>query len=403
MQIKEKKQKAIGYLSGAPSVSTRPEASASGPRSHILGLIKGFTNLGWNVVPYIVGDHVPDKWIQASTKTIVKKHWTSRLITDLLRIFLGKLSSIIAKHQIKDVDFVYERFGSFQSLGRIFQRKNIKWVLETNGPFFIEAKRERKILFLSRLARKMEMTAYRQCDLLVCVTNQLKEIMVEELKLNHEKILVVPNGVDINFFSPVGIEEKRFFNFPVIGYIGAIIERQRLDLLLKAIAELRNLGKNIGFVALGDGSHKNYLINQSKELNISNQVKFIGKVNRYEVPGFIAGFDLGYSGQDAIGEGLLGRMYHSPLKLYEYLSMGKPAIASAYEDAKRVIKQNETGFLFTPGDIESLTSALRLALDQRENWPHMSKMAREEIIRNHSWENRAEIIITYLQNHNMIS
>jgi len=32
----------LGYLSGAPQVSTRPEASASGPRAHVLGVINGF-------------------------------------------------------------------------------------------------------------------------------------------------------------------------------------------------------------------------------------------------------------------------------------------------------------------------------------------------------------------------
>ena len=32
----------LGYLSGAPRVSTPPEALASGPRAHVLGVISGF-------------------------------------------------------------------------------------------------------------------------------------------------------------------------------------------------------------------------------------------------------------------------------------------------------------------------------------------------------------------------
>ena len=32
----------LGYLSGAPRVSTSPEALASGPRAHVLGVISGF-------------------------------------------------------------------------------------------------------------------------------------------------------------------------------------------------------------------------------------------------------------------------------------------------------------------------------------------------------------------------
>ncbi len=51
-------------------------------------------------------------------------------------------------------------------------------------------------------------------------------------------------------------------------------------------------------------------------------------------------------------------MYHSPLKLYEYMAMAKPVVASAFEDAQRVIRDRETGFLFQPGDKEDLKRTL---------------------------------------------
>ena len=49
----------LGYLSAAPTVSTRPGAASAGPRAHILGTINGFRAAGWEVRPYIAGDRLP--------------------------------------------------------------------------------------------------------------------------------------------------------------------------------------------------------------------------------------------------------------------------------------------------------------------------------------------------------
>nr|MDP9479668.1 hypothetical protein [Actinomycetota bacterium] len=53
------RKKRLGYLSAAPRVSTRPDAEAGGPRSHVLGVIRAFESLGWSVNRFIVGDRMP--------------------------------------------------------------------------------------------------------------------------------------------------------------------------------------------------------------------------------------------------------------------------------------------------------------------------------------------------------
>ena len=49
-------KKRLGFIAGAPRISTNPNAEMSGPRSRILGLIQGFESQGWLVEPFIVGD-----------------------------------------------------------------------------------------------------------------------------------------------------------------------------------------------------------------------------------------------------------------------------------------------------------------------------------------------------------
>jgi len=385
-----KQNYSIGYLSGAPSVSTRSDAITVGPRSHILGVIKGFNYLGWDVHTYIVGNKVPSGWVKNKARKVSRKNVLSRLLSDFIRIASGQWHQRLAFRNFPDVDFVYERFGSFQNLGRLFQRRGVKWILETNGPYFVEADQERKSLYLKQIAQKIEISAYRNCDLLICVSTSLKEILVNDLGVDAEKVFILPNGVDIDFFCPNKYEPIRFFDYPIIGYVGAVIKRQGLDLLIRVLAEVIEEGIIFGLVIVGEGEDRDSLIELADQLNIADYVKFVGQVRREDVPRYIGGFDLGFSGQMVVSNGLLGKMYHSPLKLYEYLAMGKPVIASSYDDANNVIRNGSTGFLFNPGDSKTLKKVILQAHNQRDRWDKMSEQARSLIIQHHSWERRAE-------------
>ena len=130
--------------------------------------------------------------------------------------------------------------------------------------------------------------------------------------------------------------------------------------------------------------------NLAQDLGITANVAFIGRVSWQEVPQYIAGFDIGYSGQVQLQ---MGQMYLSPMKLYEYMSMSKPVVASAFEDAKRLIEDGKTGFLFQPGDKNDLQRALIEAVSQSEKLEQMGELARTEIVKHHSWTSRVQVLV----------
>jgi glycosyltransferase involved in cell wall biosynthesis len=380
-------EKRLVYLSGAPRVSTRPEAEASGARSHILGILGAFEQLGWRVERYIVGDGVPPTWVASGSQQAFSKTLARRLAADVMRMVLGLVNARRARKSFRGrVDLIYERFGAFQALGSTWQRDGTPWVLETNGPLFYEAKVERKSLVLTGIARRMERAAYRQCDLLVCISEALKEIIIDSCGISAEKVVVIPNGVDTLFFDPAWYQPKRLFPGFTVGFVGNLYAWAGLDLLFEAVAELRHAGLEINTVVVGDGMMRQCWEDQVRRLGLGEHVAFTGRVARPVVPSYIAGFDVGYSGQVAMQ---IGEMYHSPLKMYEYMAMAKPAIASAFRDAQRVIHDGIDGFLFVPGDKESLKDALRGAYGGRETLEGMGAAARAEVVAHHSWTSRA--------------
>lgn len=387
--------KRLGYLSAAPRVSTHPEAEASGPRSHVLGVICAFENLGWNVKRFIVGDRVPVKLTKKGSEKMLSANPVQTLLADFARILFGLINSRRAWKELgNQVDWVYERFAVLQSLGWIFKRNSIPWILETNGLFFEEAKKERKSLVLTGLARKIEIAAYQKCDVLVCVSESLKELVVQKTGIDPEKTIVVPNGVDTSVFDPGRFQGRRKFEGFTVGFVGSLIAWQGLDLLLKAIADLKKEGLEIYITVVGDGPAREEWEQLARELKLTEYVCFTGRVPGDQVPEYIAGFDVGFSGNIRLN---VGAMYHSPLKLYEYMSMGKPVVASAFDDARKLVEGKNTGFLFTPGDLEDLKRALREAYSSRSSIKEMGRLAREEIVQNHSWESRVREMIPQIE------
>jgi glycosyltransferase involved in cell wall biosynthesis len=383
--------KRVGFLCGAPRVSTHPDAEVSGSRARLVGMLKSFEAMGWDIKPFILGDRIAQKYSGKGSEKIVSSSFFRTLAIDLARLNLGLVNTFKSWRELNNkVDWVYEYAATLQSLGWIFKLQGIPWILQTEAPLFYEAKVERNALVLSSLAKWMEIKAYQDCDVLVCVSETLKEIIVKELGISPDKMVVVPNGVDTDFFNIKHYQPKRLFPGFTIGFTGSLYSWTGIDLLLDVLGELRAEGLDLSLTIVGDGLMRKDLEARVKRLGISDNVAFVGRITWQDVPQYIAGFDLGFSGQVQLQ---MGQMYLSPVKIYEYMSMRKPVIASAFQEAKQIVREGKTGFLFQPGDKKDLKRALIDAFEARNRLDEMGNFARQEIEFNHSWKSRAHILI----------
>jgi glycosyltransferase involved in cell wall biosynthesis len=179
-----------------------------------------------------------------------------------------------------------------------------------------------------------------------------------------------------------------------VGFVGSILAWQGLDHLIRAVGELREEGIDLRVIIVGDGLAKAELEELTRQLGLTDRITFTGRVPGDEVPSWISRFDVGFSGQVDLKT---QKMYHSPLKIYEYMSMAKPVLASAHDDARMLMEGKDTGFLFRPGDVEDLKDALKRAVSCRDRLPEMGRIAREEILRNHSWDARVRGMIKEIE------
>ena len=361
--------------------------------------MKGFSAQGWDIEPFIVGDRVPESWSAQKSEGSINRGWLRPLAADIVRVGMGLRNARQAWSELGGrVDWVYERLATMQTLGPAFQRQGVPWILETNAPLFYEAKDIRKTVALSRLARQLELKAYRDCDVLVCITNTLRDIIVEETNISPRKIIVMHNGVDVEFFNPTKLSTQPAAatanlqaDGPLtVGYVGKLWEVQGVDLLLEALRDLLNEGLNLRALIVGTGPAKPELESLAKSLSLNEHAQFVGQVTRDEIPGYHAQFDVGYSGQRRAS---IGVMYGSPQKLYEYMAMETPIVASDFEDAVRLIDDGETGYLFEADSKEGLKVVLRKAYADRGRLKKMGKAARKQVVAHHSWSGRVASLI----------
>jgi len=379
----------LGYLSAGARVSTRPDAELVGPRSHVLGVINGYESLGWEVERYIVGDRVPPSWVRPGSEQVARGPWLQTLSVDLLRMSIGLYHAMKSGWELKgQVDWVYERGALLQAMGWVFQRRGVPWILETNSLQWKEAAEDRESLVLQRVARRIEFASYRACDVLVPVSEALRDVLVER-GIDPRKIVVVPNGVDTSVFDPSQYETDRAADEGfVVGFVGALSEWQALPLLFRAVRALRDEGLDIRVRIVGDGHARQEWETEAHRLQLDGQIESVGYQPHHEVPRHILGFDVGYSGPVRLAT---GNMYMSPLKLYEYLAMETPLVAAAYEDARRLNQDEQVGYLFEPESVDDLKRALRDAYaDRGAPLRRRGRSGRDLIETAHSWNARIQ-------------
>ena len=374
----------LAYLSGAPRVTTRVGSDAAGPRAHVLGVIDGFERRGWTVDRYIVGDRMPDV-VARDGEAMVSRNRAWTLVADLARVGLRYRHSRGAWRALGNrVDWVYERFALFQALGAPFAHRGIPWILETNALLTDEASRERNSVVLTRLAGRLERDAYHACTVLVAISEALADRLVADMGVPREKIAVVPNGVDVHRFDPSHVSARRSAPAFTVLFVGSLTSWQGLDVLLHAASAV----PDVEIAIAGDGPDRAALVALAQQLGVTSRVRFLGRVAPDDVPALVAGADVCYSGHSA---------FRSPLKLYEYMAMGRPVISSSVPDAKSALVDGQSGFLFPPGDVERLTDALRQAYTARECLDVMGQRARREVVANHSWDARVAAICAHVE------
>lgn len=287
-------------------------------------------------------------------------------------------------------DVIYERYNLFLLAGLMLKRRRgIPLLLEVNAPLVHERSLHSGGLSLKALARWAEGRAWRGADYVLPVTRVLGE-HVRAYGVPESRIVVIPNGINEAHFAaalaPEQAKESRgLAGKLVLGFTGFVRDWHGMDKVIRWMA-MPAAPVHAHLLIVGDGPVRSALEQLARELGIASRVTFTGVVHRDQVPDWVASFDIAL--QPAVVP------YASPLKLMEYLALGKAVVAPCTPNLCEVLSDGDNALLFDEKDSDGLEHALaRLCADEPLRM-RLAIGARDSIARQDlTWDGNARRVI----------
>lgn len=187
-------------------------------------------------------------------------------------------------------------------------------------------------------------------------------------------IQVIPNGVDLEKFATGG----RSWTPAHILFVGRIVYQKGLDLLLNALANLKNQKWTLSVV--GDGPRRAALQTSAALAGIDDRVKFLGWKSRSELPAVF---------QEANLFVYPSRHEGMPNAVLEAMAAGLPILATRIAGNEDLVN-DETGILVNSEDMAGLQAALEKIIPGAQIRKQMGAAARKRVEENYGWPRVAQ-------------
>lgn len=201
----------------------------------------------------------------------------------------------------------------------------------------------------------------RKADRLIAVS-EASACYSRLLGFRHERIAVIPNGVDLACFNQdtdgarmreeLGIGER-----PLVVTALRLIKRKNPSLLVSAFARVLRAIPNAKLVIAGSGRENDRLIHQVTRLNMNNSVLMAGQLDRERVAQLMAAADVFV---------LPSTVESFGLALLEASAVGVPVVCSDTGGVPEVFHHEFNALLYPPGDETAMADAIIRILRDRE-------------------------------------
>jgi PEP-CTERM/exosortase A-associated glycosyltransferase len=238
-----------------------------------------------------------------------------------------------------------------------------------------------------RLTRGLESHAVRSADAIAVICEGLRGDLIAR-GVDPEKIIVSPNGVDLELFgNPLPREQGLAATLgiaasdAVIGFIGSFYDYEGIDDLIAAMPALVAAQPGARLLLVGGGPMEAALKAQAAASPVADRIHFVGRVPHEAVELYYSLIDiLAYPRKKMRLTDLV-----TPLKPLEAMAQGKLVAASDVGGHRELIEDGTTGTLFAPDDPAAIAAALSGLLERRDLWDERRRTARIFVETHRNW------------------
>lgn len=210
--------------------------------------------------------------------------------------------------------------------------------------------------------------------------------------VNEADVAVVRCGV--SFPRRLGFETHEFSGTPRIGSLGRLVEKKGMDVLLRAVARLRDKGRKLELSIAGDGPLTSELEGMVTNLQLDGMVKFEGALPHTAVQSWLHQLDLFVL---ACKPDARGDMDGIPVVLMEAMSQQVPVVSTWLSGIPELVIHGQTGLLAQPGDDEDLAEQLQTMLDSAELRKRMATAAEQHVRHEFGQDVNLDRLMSYIE------
>lgn len=292
--------------------------------------------------------------------------------------------------------YFINRPGSYKKLEELFKKHNIELV-HFHGPLFtfcIGMIRKTKLPLImtthyilnfkgnrfissvyNRFIKLLTLYIAKRVEKIICVNEEYTSIL-SGWGVEKEKLVFIPNGVDIKKFSPGKSNIKNSFkNNKVIIYFGRLHFQKNVHMLIRSFKYIRNKIDNVKLVIIGDGPDFNALKKMSAEYG--DDVIMTGYLPKDEdLVDYLRGSDVAV---------FPSRGENASLAIMEAMACELPTISSDVGNARELLSHGR-GIVLEQYTDEALAEQCIAILNDEERAKKMGRYAREYVKETKSWD-----------------
>ncbi len=274
---------------------------------------------------------------------------------------LFALADLLFRRGTQSPDVVYLRRTTAISPLMYAKIKGAKFFYEVNDDPYWEFGDE-NVDMLPRLRqllyRKLDELNLRNADrIFVISVKVLEKILERNPKISRSRLVLMPSGANTDLFAPV--PRKKAFEITgldsgnkYVGFVGSLLDHQGIDVLIEAAEMVRRNKPDCRFLIVGEGPMKSVWEKEVRRLKLEREFVFTGQIPYQELPAWIGAMDV------CLAPYVRNAGYRSPVKMFDYLSCGRPVIASRIEGTTDIFEAVEAVTLIAPEDPEALGGAI---------------------------------------------
>ncbi|MCL6584498.1 MAG: glycosyltransferase [bacterium] len=215
----------------------------------------------------------------------------------------------------------------------------------------------------------------RQTRKIVAVSPLLKEYLQRVFRWPDEKVLVIENGIDTDYFAPQPKSEKLMRELEiepeqkVIGSVGRLSQVKNYPLLLHAFKQILSRHPKAKLLIVGEGPQRRSLEEIINKSGLSAACRLLGE--RFDIRDLLCLMDVFVLPSWSEG---------TSLSLLEAMSCARPVVASCVGGNQEIVQTGRCGFLASPHDVSAFVYSIQTLLDHPLMARRFGECARKVVV-----------------------